>query len=137
MTRPLTTKQAKFVKAKAEGKTGVQAAKEAYGVTDYNTAAVVASENLKKPNIQEALQTEFAKQGITLEKIVKPIADALDATKIVTSPTEPDKEVADHPTRLKASNMATQFLGLNKNNDAGPSIHFHQHAEDQRQKYGI
>lgn len=132
----LTAKQAKFVKAKAEGKTGTAAAMEAYGV-DYKSASVIASTNLKKVSIQQALHAEFEKQGITLERIVRPISDALDATKIVTSPTEPDKEIADHPTRLKASNMAAQFLGINKQPAVEGGIHFHQHVEGKKSEYGF
>lgn len=134
-TLKLTVKQAKFVKAKAEGKTGVEAAMSAYDTTDYFTANAIASQNLQKPSIQEALHAEFKRQGITLERIVRPINEALDANKIVTSPTEPDKEVADHSVRLKASGMAAQFMGIGKNDQVAPSVHFHQHIEEKKQAY--
>jgi hypothetical protein len=135
--RPLTVKQAKFVKAKAEGKTGVEAAMAAYDTTDYFTANAIAVQNSQKPSIQEALHAEFKRQGITLERIVRPINDALDANKIVTSPTEPDKEVADHSIRLKASGMAAQFLGVGKQGDGTTNINFINVANTDKAEFNI
>jgi len=40
-------------------------------------------------------------QGITDGKLMRKLNEGLDATKIQTSPTEPDREVTDYPTRLK------------------------------------
>lgn len=133
----LTPKQAKFVKAKIEGKSGTEAAMIAYNTTP-KTARTIASENMAKPSIIEAINTEFERQGITLERIVKPIHDALDAQKIVTSPTEPDAVVPDHAIRLKASGMAAQFMGIGKNNsgDSGNTINnFGQMVMQQKGKY--
>ncbi len=143
MTKPaLTVKQAKFIKAKAEGKTGVQAAMEAYDVANESTARSIASENLAKPSIQAALHAEFEKQGITLERIVRPINDALDASKKEYEKDDEGHwelvgETPDHSTRLKASGMAAQLIGLGKQTEAPQSIHFHQHVAEQRNKYGI
>ena len=133
----LTAKEAKLVAGIVSGKTKKQAAKDAGYAGDGAGLSVNTSKVLKRPNVQEALQAEFIKQNITLGRIVKPISDALDASKIVTSPTEPDKEVPDHGIRLKASGMAAQFLGINKNQEGGASIHFHAHVAEQREKYGI
>lgn len=55
MARGLSTKERRFVKEKMKGKTGVASALIAYDTTDYDTAAAIASENLSKPKIQEAL----------------------------------------------------------------------------------
>lgn len=56
MTR-LTKKQRKFVKSFVETEgNGTQAALTAYDTTDPNVAAVIASENLRKPNIVDALE---------------------------------------------------------------------------------
>ncbi len=57
--KKLTRKQKKFVDEYVKGKTGTQAAKEAYNVEDDNTAAVIASENLRKPQIEQALADAF------------------------------------------------------------------------------
>jgi hypothetical protein len=142
----LTIKQAKFVKAKAEGKTGVAAAQEAYPNLDYNSARVVASQNLAKLNIQEALEAEFTRQGITLEAIVKPIKDGLTASKIniVRDPLGGEdsafaEETPDHSIRLKASSMAAQFIGIGRNNNEGgtTTLNFINVAKDDKGDYGL
>ena len=53
----LTIKEQKFVKnyIKNDGN-GVKTALEVYDTEDYNTAGAIASENLKKPKIQKAIQ---------------------------------------------------------------------------------
>jgi phage terminase small subunit len=139
--RALTTKQRKFVKAKAEGLTGVAAAQIAYDTTDYNTAAMIASDNLRKPNIQEAVQAEMAKQGITLEAIIRPVKEALEADKvsIVGNGEKAMAEVTpDHSVRLKAVSIASQFMGIGKNNDnTPPSIHFHGYVGEQKASYDL
>jgi len=56
---------------------------KAYTLTDTGagyspkSAGMIASETLRKPNVQEALQAEMAKQGITLEQAIAPISKAL------------------------------------------------------------
>lgn len=123
----LTVKQAKFVKAKAEGKSGTQAYMEAYGTTNANVAKVEASRTLTKPNVQEALQAEMARQGITLEKIIKPVADALEAEKvhIVGNGEQAMAEIVpDHSIRLKASSMAQTLIGANKQTGEGNITNF-------------
>ena len=70
--KKLTVKQAKFVKEYVKEGNGAKAVKEAYGVTDNNTAAVMANENLSKPNIQQALLRAAERMGITEEKIMQP-----------------------------------------------------------------
>jgi phage terminase small subunit len=138
--RPLTTKQRNFIKEKASGKTGVAAAQAAYGV-DYNSARSIASQNLSKLNIQEAVQAEMAKQGITLEAIIAPVKDALSAEKvaIVGNGDQAMAEVtADHSVRLKAVSIASQFMGINKQSEKTPmSVHFHNHQEKETSEYGL
>lgn len=112
MTKPkLTVKQAKLVKGIVEGKSQQQAAVEAgYGTTP-ESAAVIATETLKNVNVQEALQVALADQGITLEAIVKPIADGLTAIKSGFGKDGDYYEIGpDHGTRLKASGMAQQII---------------------------
>lgn len=139
--RALTTKQRNFIKEKASGKTGVAAAQAAYPTVDYNTARAIASENLSKPNIQEALHAEMAKQGITLEAIIAPVKEALSAEKvaIVGNGDQAMAEVtADHAVRLKAVSIASQFMGINKQNEQTPmSVHFHNHQEKENSEYGL
>lgn len=136
--KPLTIKQAKFVKAKLEGKSGTQAALEAYDTTP-KVARTIAAENMAKPNIREILQAEFAKQGITLEAIVKPIADGLKADKVVIVGKDEDAFAdlqPDHSIRLKASGMAAQFMGIGKN-QTEVNVNFIAHAQEQRDIYDL
>lgn len=136
MAKTLTPKQRKFVKAKAQGKTGVEAAMIAYDTKDYATAASISAENLRKPQIANALEDAFARAGITADAIVQPIAEGLQATRTVIVrdkgaarriPGESDEayeerqtdasfidERPDHGTRLRAAGLAAQLLGLNK-----------------------
>lgn len=130
----LTIKQARFVKAKAEGKSGTQAYMEAYGSTNPNVAKVEASRTLTKPNVQEALQAELERQGLTLPKLVKPVVDAIEATKIVTSHTEPDYEVPDHSIRLKGVQIAAKWMGVS-DTDSGNTYNFTQINNEMRGRY--
>ena len=56
MADELTKKQKGFVKDYLETGNGVQAALNNYDTDDYNTAAVIAHENLKKPNVKSAIE---------------------------------------------------------------------------------
>jgi len=74
------------------------------------TAAAIASQNLTK--LKGVVKTWMDLEGLTLKKIVGKVNEATDADKIVTSHTEPDYTVPDHPTRLKAVEIAGKWLGL-------------------------
>ena len=50
----------------------------------------------------EVLETEMDKQGVTIEKMARKMAEWIDAQKIHGSMTEPDREVPDYETQLKA-----------------------------------
>lgn len=50
--------------------------------------------------------TELMEEYLPDDKILEVHAKGLEATKIHTSHTEPDKEIVDHPTRLKAVELA-------------------------------
>lgn len=119
----LTVKQAKLVKGIVEGKSQQQAAVEAgYGNTP-ESAAVIATETLKNVNVQEALQVALAEQGITLEKIVKPIADGLEAYKTGFNKDGEYMDFGpDHSTRLKASSMAQQIINPGGGKGSGTTI---------------
>ena len=137
-TRPLTQKQTKFVKAKAEGKTGVEAALIAYDTTDYNTAGTIAVENLQKPTIKQALDYEMAKQGITMEAIIRPVKEALTAEKVSFGGSGEEAIAGtspDHSARLQAVKIAAQFMGIGKNTEVSGGVHFHNHVEDKRNEY--
>lgn len=138
MSKKLTPKQAKFVKAKAEGKTGVQAAMEAYDTTDYATANAIAVENLQKPTIQQAVQESMVKQGLTVDLVVKPIVDGLSANKTGFNKDGDFLEFGpDHSTRLKASSMALDLMGAKQKGETTVNINFNQVVKDDRDEFGI
>lgn len=136
----LTVKEAKLVKAKAKGLTHKQAHDVAgYAPTNYNSTVVNTNKILSRPNVQEALQKEMERQGITTELIIKPIKDGLLAEK-VTIVGNGDSAMAeitpDHQIRLKASSMAQTLMGANKQSKDGDTINnFGQMIMAQRDKY--
>lgn len=73
----LTRKQAIFVQGIVEGKTGKQAAMDAYNIWGKhwtkdpdNTAAAIASENLSKPNVSAALDDLADKAKSILDRVL-------------------------------------------------------------------
>ena len=117
-------KQAKFVKGIAEGKTNTQSALEAYDTDSEKVASVIASENLGKPNIQEAIEQAMVKLNITPERVLKPIDDALN-----------DDDVK---TRLMGTDRALKIMGIaNKGEGNTVNINFNQHIQEQRAKYNL
>lgn len=120
---PITIKEAKLVKGIAEGKTRQAAALAAYDTTDPATASAIASETLKKPNVQEALHMELERQGITLEKIVKPVANALNSEEV--------------ELQLKGHDRAMKIIAPRNGEGATVNINFNQHVQEQRDKYGL
>lgn len=136
--RELKPRELKFVKAKAEGKSNLQAAKIATGTTNDASAGVMGHHMAKDPTIQQAVAQALADAGITLPKAIQPIAEGLEATRDIY-----DKEGnfvdsnPDHTTRLKASGMALDLMGARKQQDGSPNVHFHLYAGQQRDNYGI
>ena len=117
--RPLKKTEVEFIKQKVKGKSGTEAAMIATGTKSKDVAKTQAHRMLKNVNVQEELQKAFKRHGITLDKAIIPIADGLEATKTVIIGKDEDAfadQVPDHPTRLKASNMALGLMGFNTNN---------------------
>lgn len=139
--KSLTVKEAKLVKAKAQGMTNAKAYVVAgYSSTRPDVAEANARKVLGKPSVQNALHAELARQGITLEKIIKPIKDGLEAERvaIVGNGDQAMAEVTpDHSIRLKSSAMAQKLMGLDNASEGGVNIHFHQHQADQKAKYDL
>lgn len=73
----LTPKQAKFIKAYTEnGGNGTQASLQVYDTKDPRTAAMIASDNLTKPNIRDAIESAMTKAGLTPDKIAENLKNA-------------------------------------------------------------
>lgn len=123
-----TVKQAKFIKGVVEGKTKRQAAKDAGYSGSPETLSVTASEVLKKPNVQAALHEEMARQGISIDAVVKPVADGLKAKKEITN-------TPDHTTRLAAVKIAAKWMGLEQQGETNTTYNFTQIINEKASKY--
>lgn len=122
MAKPkLTQKQAKFVKGIAQGKTNTDSALEAYDTDDYNVAKVIASENLTKPNVQQAIELARIKLNITPERALKPIDDALN---------DDDLEM-----RLKGSDRALKIMGIVQKSEGGGNTYIFNKGDIVKSKY--
>lgn len=140
MTKKLTVKEAKLVKATVEGKNQTEAGLIADPDRKPESARVWANETLQKPTVQEAIQKAMAAQGITPEKIVRPIADGLEAEKVhvVGNGEQAMAEVVpDHGIRIKSAQIAAQWMGMSAKEGGGTNVHYHLHQAEQRKKYDL
>ena len=87
MTRTLTPKQAKFAKAKAQGKNNTDAAMVAYNTTSRKSAARIGSELAKKPHVAQAIDKYRGRlldamdsEGLTPESIAQNLKAILKIT---------------------------------------------------------
>jgi phage terminase small subunit len=104
----LTSKQQLFISHYIRGETGTQAAKAAYSTTNENTAAVIASENLRKPKIVAEIERMTDLPSAVLDKALEELSVALEATKYNRYT---KSYVPDHIVRLRASKAALKLLG--------------------------
>ena len=123
MARELTIKQRKFLKYVAQGMSGAAAARKA-GYSE-KAANEIASENLSKPNVREALLKAMEDAGITDERIAQVMKDGLDAKRVISArviyqsgregqaneSTDDFIEVPDHLTRHKYLETAIDVTG--------------------------
>jgi len=134
MSKPkLTLKQKKFVEGVAKGESGLQSALQAYDTDDPNVAKVIASENLTKPNIKNALEPILAKHDISLDSAIAPIGKGLKAVKFNEFTGEVTEDLG---TQLKASDRALKLLGVNQDS-TGNTYNITQVIEEQKNSYGI
>lgn len=93
--RKLTRKERVFVDRKADGATGVAAVLNNYDTTSYNVANAIASENLQKPIIIEALR----ELGFDSSNAKRVVANILN------------DERAKHADRLNAASKVFEVMG--------------------------
>ncbi len=119
----LTKKQQGFVKDYLETGNGTQSALNNYDTDDENTAAVIASENLRKPQIQEVIVS--LADRIPDDKLHEVLMEGLEATKAqgvggmamniskngVDSVGHTEMFVPDYPTRHKYLDTALKIKG--------------------------
>jgi hypothetical protein len=90
-----------------EGKSMREAALKAGFTT---SVANKAGERLEPPHttrIRQALEHA----GVTTNHLANVIKDGLSAVKVVTSPTEPDREVTDYGERRQYTKLALEAMG--------------------------
>lgn len=118
MANKLTPKQAKYVKEyiKNDGN-GTKAALAAYNVKNEQTASAISTENLRKPLIAESLIKAAERMGVTEEKIMQPVVDALDNENL-------DMRLKGHDRIVKLIGGKDNGLQLNIENAKGIEISF-------------
>ena len=114
-TRALTPKQEAFVAEYVRnGGNAKQAAKKAYPNQTEHSAEVQGWENLRKPELAKAIRDEFSRQGVTLEKALRPIVKGLEAKK-KDGADDLVKQMMAHDRWLKASTIDKEDNGLQLN----------------------
>lgn len=124
-TKEITPKQQKFVAEYVKnGGNATAAAKVAYPEQTDASAKQQGWENLTKPNLAAAIRREFAKQGVTLDKAIRPIVKGLEA-KDKDGNDDLQKQMMAHDRWLKASMLDREDgLQLNIENAKGIEITF-------------
>ena len=113
--RRLTPKQEIF---KAEvvknGGNATAAAQVAYPNATYGSAKTIGWENMTKLDLAKAIREEFKRQGVTLEKVLKPIVKGLEAVDKEGND-DLTKQMMAHDRWLKASMLDKDEAGLQLN----------------------
>jgi len=112
---PKTLKERKFVKEYIKDGNGTRAASEVYDVSNNNSAAVIASQNLRRLNIYDVLD----RAGVTDDKIAETIGEGMEANKPISAVAGKDAseasvdfiDVPDWQARLKATELASKMKG--------------------------
>jgi hypothetical protein len=100
----------KIAEGLAKGLTQVKAVEEA-GYSPI-TAQKKAYDIVKRPLVQTALTEALERQGMTFDRILKPVVDALDATVVAHTLAGPVKtKLPDHRIRLEAHNRLVSLYG--------------------------
>ena len=131
-TRALTPKQEVFVAEYVRnGGNAKQAAIKAYPNQNENSAAQQGWQNLQKLELAKAIREEFSRQGITLEKALRPIVKGLEA-KTKEGADDITKQLMAHDRWLKASTIDKEDAGLQLNieNAKGIEITFKDFRSD-------
>lgn len=114
----LTPKQSAFIREYiANGGNGTKAAQVAYDTNSYNSAQSIASQNLDKPVIAEALIKTMRRAGVTDEMIVKPVIEALTAVNADGTPNL-DLQLKGHDRVMKM--ISKDSLNLSIGTDEAP-----------------
>lgn len=108
-----------LVKGMAAGKTMTQAALDAgYGRgVNAASAAADASRTLNIAKVSTALESAFARVGLSIDDSIGVVKDAHVAEKITYSITGEEFRSKDHGTRLRAAEMNMKLNGYLRNDE--------------------
>jgi len=120
MSKRLTLKQLKFIQIYIETGNATKAAMTAYRCKNENVAAVLGSENLRKPNIACEIEKYRKEGGLSIQKAINAINDAYDAEK---------KGGPDHNVRLRSADMTLKLADAYPKNKEVSHRHAHLHME--------
>lgn len=97
----LTRKQVAFIKGVASGRTPTESAMEVYNAKSKRVATSIASENLTKPSIREAIDNALSSQGLSLSVIMGNLGEMANS--------KPERISGD--TKLKANMEILKLIG--------------------------
>lgn len=119
-----TIKQRRFIGRAIETGNPTQAALDVYDTTKRNVASAIASENLRKPNVREAIEEGLASEGLTPGYIfgkLKRVLDKGSEAKVTASDAVSSArtllkahEIADRGRMGGSIGMTVQVDGLSK-----------------------
>lgn len=149
--KKLTLKQRMFLKEYFKTGNARQSALKVYDCNPAN-AGSIANETLIKLNIN--IRDLMESKGLSVGSLIDDLNSMRKATKLVTSPTEPDKEWPDWQARGKAIDIGGKWMGLEKqvfnqqnvvmpipilgNMSAdGDCDYTHDYVKVEREKYGF
>jgi hypothetical protein len=133
--RKLTLKQRKWLKVFFQTGNQTKATLSAYNVTDPTLASCMGSQTARL--LKDAVRTIMEQKGLDVGCLVDRVQDATNATKIHSSPTEPDKEIPDHTTRLKAVEIASRWLGMEQTPTTAIQINVKSHYQNELDTYKL
>lgn len=138
----LTPTQAKVVKAKVKAElqdiSQAVVATEVFPNATPESASVMMSRELKKVNVQEALEIAMAAHGLTANSLVSVVKEGMEANRVVQLEGDfYETEVPDHSIRLKAAGMAANWLGIGKSDGGTTNNLFIGVSKTDQSEFGI
>ena len=149
--RALTTKQKMFLKEYFKTGNGTRSAMKVYNCKNLASASALSSETLA--SLKDVVKTLMEAKGLTLGKIIDVVNDGAEANKVISamvvnkkgdgmkeanSMTKDFVEVPDHPTRLKAAEIASKWLGVNEAPKVLQQFNIYgSKVEKQQKDYGL
>jgi len=149
--KALTTKQKMFLKEYFKTGNGTRSAMKVYNCKNVASASALASETLA--SLKDVVRPMMEMKGLTLGRIIDVVNDGTDANKVISamvvnkkgdgmkqanSMTKDFIEVPDHPTRLKAAEIAAKWLGISVQPQVLQQFNVYgSKVEKQQKDYGI